>query len=74
MTPPSRSHTANLTASIAEHRKSLKPSGSSHRALDDIQESIKELKLYRANVFRDPKEVEKQGEGDEAGAKRVREE
>lgn len=28
------------------------PKGESHRALDDIRESIEELKFYRGNVFR----------------------
>ncbi|XP_030648853.1 small fragment nuclease [Chanos chanos] len=31
----------------------------SHRALDDIQESIKELQFYRANVFKAPTEEKK---------------
>lgn len=31
----------------------------SHRALDDIQESIKELKFYRANIFRSESEEKK---------------
>lgn len=29
------------------------------RALDDIQESIKELKFYRANIFKDSTEEKK---------------
>ncbi|KAJ3588842.1 hypothetical protein NHX12_009696 [Muraenolepis orangiensis] len=33
---------------LAPHKKA------SHRALDDIQESIRELRFYRANVFRSP--------------------
>ncbi|KAF3841473.1 hypothetical protein F7725_007335 [Dissostichus mawsoni] len=35
---------------IVPHKKAA------HRALDDIQESIKELKFYRANVFKPSKE------------------
>lgn len=31
----------------------------SHRALDDIQESIKELQFYRANIFRESTEEKK---------------
>ncbi|KAL7417797.1 ribonuclease H-like domain-containing protein [Mrakia frigida] len=43
-----------LSRSLAADRHNLKPLGSTHRALDDINASIRELRQYRANVFIPP--------------------
>jgi len=45
---------AALSRSLAADRHNLKPLGSTHRALDDINASIRELRQYRANVFIPP--------------------
>jgi oligoribonuclease len=43
---------------------SLPKKSDSHRALDDIRESIAELRFYRAHVFRTSEEVREQSSRD----------
>ncbi|KAE8804111.1 oligoribonuclease-like [Hordeum vulgare] len=49
-----RSDPVYLSSSFAE-RKQTPRKGKSHRAMDDIKESIAELKYYKANIFKPQK-------------------
>ncbi|KAM9728008.1 small fragment nuclease [Menidia menidia] len=54
-----------------EEHKMVPHKKATHRALDDIQESIKELQYYRANIFKTPKEEKKRKIVENGGGTKV---